>query len=279
MANFDFVPFSTQYEPKNALLLAKAAQLAYYHDEDYVQRQLTGWGLPESYHFDHKETQGFVATNDEAIILAFRGTEVPQLRDWMTDLRTWLDPGPQGEVHSGFQKALHDVWDEVWSQIQIYQGQKQDGAIITGSGKSLWITGHSLGAGLATLAAAKLRLEMDEGVFGLYTFGSPRVGDRVFAEAFNAAFGKYAFRFVNDNDVVSRIPLRKMRYSHVGRLIYIDSQGDLHDDIGWWWRFLERIKAGIEDYLDDDKVPKAYLDHDIRDYIAALENNQTWRPG
>lgn len=279
MTTFDFVPFSTRYEPKNALLLAKAAKLSYVRDEAFVKRRLAEWGLDESYIFDHDETQGFVATNDTVIILAFRGTEPPQLKDWMTDLEAWLEPGPQGLVHRGFQRALNAIWNELWTQIQSYQGQTQDGSVVTGQGKSLWITGHSLGAALATLTAAKLRLEMDRGVFGLYTFGSPRVGDRAFADAFNAAFGKYAFRFVNSTDGVTRIPLRRMRYSHVGTLVYIDNQGSLQEDIGWWWRFLDQIQAGIEDYLDEDKIPDSYLDHDIRRYIAALENNQTWRPG
>lgn len=279
MANFNFVPFSTRYESQNALLLAKAAQLAYAQDEAFIKRRLVEWGLGESYIFDRSDTQGFVATNEQVIIVAFRGTEPRQLRDWMTDLRVWLEPGPQGQVHSGFQRALNDVWDELWAQIQTYQERTRVGTVVTGSGKSLWLTGHSLGAALATMAAAKLRLEMDRGVFGLYTFGSPRIGDRLFADAFNAAFGKYAFRFVNNNDAVSRIPLRKMRYSHVGTLVYIDSQGNLQQDIGWWWRFLDRIQAGIEDFLDEDKVPDSYLDHDIRKYIAAIENNPNWRPG
>lgn len=279
MAEFNFVPLSTQYQPKNALLLAKAAQLTYANNEDIVKNRLAEWGLPESYLFDKKDTQGFIASNDEAIIVAFRGTEPAELKDWMTDLNVWLEPGPRGEVHGGFQKALNLVWDEIWEQINLYQERTGNGPRLTGPGKSLWLTGHSLGAALATLATARLRLELDRGVFGLYTFGSPRVGDRLFADAFNAVFGKYAFRFVNNNDVVTRVPLRKMRYSHVGKLIYIDNDSNLQDDIGWWWHFLDRIQGRIEDFLSEEEGTEGIKDHDLNKYIKAIANHPSWRPG
>jgi triacylglycerol lipase len=44
------------------------------------------------------------------------------------------------------------------------------------SALQLWVTGHSLGAALATLAAADFAKEGYQPV--VYTMGSPRVGDR-----------------------------------------------------------------------------------------------------
>ena len=41
----------------------------------------------------------------------------------------------------------------------------------------------------------------------LYTYGSPRVGDKVFAEAFNRRHAGSAFRIVNTSDIVVSIPL------------------------------------------------------------------------
>ena len=77
------------------------------------------------------------------------------------------------------------VWRDIWQFI--FKQRK---------GRALWITVHSLGAALATLAVAKLRLEKDEPVNGLYTFGQPRTGDRDFAKNFNADFGNQTFRYV-----------------------------------------------------------------------------------
>ncbi|MCA9453043.1 MAG: hypothetical protein KC584_10520, partial [Nitrospira sp.] len=61
--------------------------------------------------------------------------------------------------------------------------------------RTFWFTGHSLGAALATLAADRYG-----DVQGLYTFGSPLVGDEGFARDFYVS----GYRFVNNNDVVAR---------------------------------------------------------------------------
>ena len=68
-----------------------------------------------------------------------------------------------GRVHQGFR----DVFMEI-------SGQLDELVRVATPDQKLWLTGHSLGGALATLAAAHL-----EGarVQGLYTYGCPRVGD------------------------------------------------------------------------------------------------------
>ena len=81
--------------------------------------------------------------------------------------------------------------------------------------KPVWITGHSLGGALATVAAWRL-LKMGVNVKGLYTFGSPRAGNHAFVHdlrvrAFDRGMkipkgeGNLA-RFVHHMDIVARIP-------------------------------------------------------------------------
>ncbi|MDJ0574536.1 MAG: lipase family protein [Xenococcaceae cyanobacterium MO_234.B1] len=76
----------------------------------------------------------------------------------------------------------------------------------------IYVTGHSLGGALATIAAMdiaqkdKLRTPIN-----LYTFASPRVGDNEFADKFNQfASGDNkkikAFRFANSEDIVPKVP-------------------------------------------------------------------------
>lgn len=43
-----------------------------------------------------------------------------------------------------------------------------------GKNRKLYITGHSLGAALATVTAARLAFEDDMDIAGMYTIGSPR---------------------------------------------------------------------------------------------------------
>ncbi|MBI1881189.1 MAG: lipase family protein [Chloroflexi bacterium] len=276
MTTFKFDPFSTRYEPQKALLFAQAANLAYEKDANKVTTQLTRWGFSEAYIFDKKDTQGFITTDENMIVVSFRGTQPDALIDWFTDLRVWLVPGPKGKVHRGFLEALETVWSDVWKQIQKFQERTKTGTLITGKGKSVWFTGHSLGAALATLAAARLRLEMDRGVFGLYTFGSPRVGDRTFADAFDGVFKRYTFRFVNNNDLVTRVPLREMEYSHVGTFVYLDKDGKLHDDTGFWWIFLDQIQGQIKDFLKPGS--DGLKDHAIKNYVDGINKNPNWTP-
>jgi predicted lipase len=64
----------------------------------------------------------------------------------------------------------------------------------------LFITGHSLGAALATLCAA--RLQYDElpqraqipPVHAVYTYGSPRAGDMAFKDKYIQELDKITFR-------------------------------------------------------------------------------------
>ena len=82
--------------------------------------------------------------------------------------------GPLGRVHTGFYHALQDIWPQMQTRIGQLRSDDRDNARPQ---RPLWITGHSLGAAMATLAAAELIMR-DEPFYGGYTFGSPRCGDR-----------------------------------------------------------------------------------------------------
>ena len=85
------------------------------------------------------------------------------------------------------------------------------------------LAGHSLGGALATVAAAEWRETFD--IQGIYTFGQPAVGKGGFSSLFQTNLGSKLFRFVNDDDVVPRVP---PTYDHVGQLKHLDPNGDLH---------------------------------------------------
>ena len=258
MTEFDFDSKARSYSPRNAYWLGKAAAMAY-QPTDQIEAEVSSWGLHDVEHFDNRETQAFIARNDDTLILAFRGTEPDKLKDWMTDLDIGLVGGPGGKVHEGFNTALNSVWRQLLPSITNKREQR-----------SLWLTGHSLGAALATLAVAKLRLERDEPVNGLYTFGQPRTGNSEFAKNFDADFSKQTFRYVNNNDIVPRVPFRSMTYSHVGTFKYFDVDGNQHDDeMVWWEKLLDRLKGRIEDILalGTDGIK----DHAMTNYLAGLK--------
>ncbi|PSB17789.1 hypothetical protein C7B61_21865 [filamentous cyanobacterium CCP1] len=72
----------------------------------------------------------------------------------------------------------------------------------------IYVTGHSLGAGLATLAAVHIdKIIKSKGLRSsvhLYTFASPRVGDRTFASHLETM---KAYRIINSEDLIQSVPL------------------------------------------------------------------------
>jgi triacylglycerol lipase len=265
------------YSRANAYWLGSAARLSY-QDEATIRAAVGVWGLNELLFFDTLETQAFIAANDDLIVLAFRGTTA--LLDWIFDARIDLVGGPAGRVHEGFLVALSFVWREIWQYVKEQR-----------RGRAIWVTGHSLGAALATLAVAKLRLERDEAVNGLYTFGQPRAGDLEFARVFDLDFGQQAFRYVNDQDIVPRVPLRLMQYSHIGTFKWFDEHGVQQDTADWWDIVANRIRQPIDELIprmlpvtnsrlgafirdvDDRFKPRieAIEDHSMDQYLANLE--------
>jgi len=203
----------------NAWWLAEVSTLVY-ADEDFVRQRLGKAGLPQVKFFDEKSTQCYVASNDKFAIVAFRGSEIWKkkgkfdlskvLADLRADVDIRLADWPQGgKVHRGFSEAL----DEVWSELLPYlRGLDERGC-------KIWTTGHSLGAALATLCADRFG-----NVQGVYTYGSPRVGN----EDFKKNLDEKIYRIVNNDDIVPRLP-PPGTYVHVGELMFIDNEGIICD--------------------------------------------------
>jgi len=262
---FDFESRTQAHSRKNAFWLGRASQIAYLPEEGTAQ-SLKAIGLNLHKYLDREGTQAFFAGNDDVLILAFRGTN--NLIDWITDFNLSLVAGPGGRVHEGFLDALFHVWKDIWQFIRAERGSRP-----------LWITGHSLGGALATLAVAKLRLEKQEPVNGCYTFGQPRVGDQEFARNFDTDFFDRMFRYVNHNDIVPRVPFRILGYADLGDFRYFDQNGKLREDIAWWEIIVDRITGGVEDVRArlEDPADGRLDDHDIVAYIERLEKAQKVR--
>jgi triacylglycerol lipase len=260
--SLSFDHYATQYSPNNALSLAHCAKWAYLDAalaEAKVKQELQ---LSKFRFVDIKasDTQAFVAADDHKIIVSFRGTEPSKLKDILSDLRLDRVYFPLGLIHAGFIKAVDSAWREIAPTIRLFQDNNQ----------TLWFTGHSLGAALATLGVAKM-LDFAIPVSGLYTFGQPRVGNQNFADAMNKEMEKRYFRFVNNNDVVTRVPLRSMGYSDCGYFMYFDKNQVLVDDLKVWNRLLDGIHARIEAL--GEKGTDGINDHNMDKYIEGLVKN------
>ena len=232
---------SNIFDIVNAWWLIEAATLVYADKEFATEKFKQNAGFQTVEYFEGKATQCYVASNEKFAVVAFRGSEA-RLRegnsdpsyifaDWMANFDFAPEPWEQGgNVHRGFKGALDEVWDALEDHISNLQKDK----------RKIWMTGHSLGAALATLAADRYG-----NIQGLYTYGSPRVGDRNFKEDFNVN----AYRFVNNSDIVTKVPPANM-YLHVGELKYIDSDGAIHDNTNRWERWTDEIEGQFKNIFN-----------------------------
>lgn len=259
-----FDPHTNRYNGENALVLADCAKLAYESESTIQEAMQKTWKFARFKFFDGgKSTQAFIAGNEAMIIIAFRGTQ-GKVDDIVADAKVRPTNGPIGTVHSGFNDALHEVWGDMRPYIEKFQDNNQ----------SIWFCGHSLGAALAVLAAAEYVINDKGSINGLYTIGQPRVGNDVFAEHFDEALPGKCFRFINNNDIVPRIPLPGLvfKYTHAGHELYIDSNSALHDYLPWWKKLCDRLKGVAGDIgkvgLDNLK------DHGSENYVELIEKNR-----
>ncbi|MER7765546.1 lipase family protein [Kitasatospora sp. NPDC096140] len=258
------------YSLPHAYCLAKAAELAY-QDDTVVDEQARAWGFDDVRHhrtaftppFPLQDTQAYTMSSDRMIVVAFRGTEPRELRDWLTDSTTppWPGPARTGYVHHGFAEALESVFPDVAKSI---------GELRT-HGQNLWFTGHSLGGALAMLVAARLYLEEPRlRADGVVTFGQPRTCDRALADAYDKGLRGRTHRFVNNNDIVPQLP-PEPAFTHVPELRRFDAAGRIQEDTGLVAALAGRAKGLGEAAFAP--TGEGIRDHMMRNYLAALEKN------
>jgi hypothetical protein len=181
-----------------------------------------------------------VGSIPEGILIAFRGTLNPfgpgdWIRDWVHDfeVKPVSLPGQIGSIHSGFWSALETLWPLLTKTLDAIDPQLE---------RPLFLTGHSKGGALATLAAWRARSLWNRPVGEVVTFASPRVGDGAFRKTYEAA-GIAQTRYEYGDDLVPHLPpdLRLVAllarlpnlprafpafdYQHVGKLLYL-AEGD-----------------------------------------------------
>jgi triacylglycerol lipase len=262
MENFN--PSAATYDPRNALWLGNAAALAY-KDAASVKQALQGFSVTPLAN-PATDTEGFVGGNTAMIVIAFRGSK--DVRNWLTNLDAVLEKGPVGEVHKGFYDAISSVWSDLVNTVQSLRH----------SGQPLWITGHSLGAALATLAAAELLKDnVVESINGLYTFGQPRTGNPAFAGWFDGLMKARMFRFVNNSDIVPHVPLPPF-YRHAGTFLHFDSAGKISAHEEFWVQLKGDLEEEAKSLFNDKFIPDNIEDHFMENYLSCLERNVSVDP-
>lgn len=161
----------------------------------------------------------FVATKDENIYVVFRGTVT--IIEWIDDAEfaqvsyTFVSGG--GMTEQGFTTVYATINTDIINTV--------NDLINSGKFTTLYVTGHSLGAALAVLAAPELN-DKTSLPPTFYNFAGPRVGDPKFSIQIYGSRIRTSWRVVNTNDLVPKLPepvvvmfqnnrLRKFFYEHV----------------------------------------------------------------
>ena len=119
------------------------------------------------------------------------GIEATSMTDIKADINAKIEYcSTGGKIHTGFNEA--------YKQIDIELQDYLDNSL--SEEKPLFITGHSLGGALATVATKKLKYK--HGIAECYTFGSPRVGN----EKWVCTIKTPIYGLVNSADPVTILP-------------------------------------------------------------------------
>jgi triacylglycerol lipase len=151
------------------------------------------------------ETCGLIGERDDAVVMAFAGTDPGIWQNLTTDFTPLPTVG--SDTHDGFRLAAAAAQPEIDQAI----------ALCRQSGKPFFITGHSLGGALAALAALQAA-NAGAPPRAVYTYGMPRVGGPLFGASYGN-LSNVTYRLVYGIDLVSRVPPSSVGFHHVGHLL------------------------------------------------------------
>jgi hypothetical protein len=207
-------------------------------------------GITKGGHF--LDTQGYIAHNSESIVLSYRCTT--SAFDWLTNLNAttsaWeieedLEQGFSGycsgleglccnsgeykpRVHTGFYNNFLASLPLIKEHIEPLLRPDQPP-------RKLYVVGHSLGAGIATLAGCYFLLEHDwrhlPHTLVNVTAGSPRAccqSMKTVIEKRRLAMGTSKarmYRMVNKRDVVTSVPPKSFGFQHLVEPVKINKDG------------------------------------------------------
>jgi len=194
---------------------------AYCETNTYMNRPYKGpsSGFVPTFVLDDKssDTQGYIGymPSQSTIFVVYRGST--SIKDWANNVDVILTGYPKCskcEVHKGFYKEEQGVIATITAQVKSLKAQFPSYSVV--------VTGHSLGAALATLTALDF-LDSAIGPVRLFNFGSPRVGNTDFANFASAKLGDRN-RNTHHKDMVPHIPMHE-RFTHISGEWYEDDMG------------------------------------------------------
>jgi predicted lipase len=242
-----FRPASEQavnyYNPNMASKLADFSDLAYEKDEEKLieslNNQYPSFSLLRKIGEDETryDAQAFVAYDDELIIVAARGSEVPFISmDWRNNAKFFQYKNEKTDtyceglgVHGGFFQSALRIANTNLSEEENIPVYKKIEALQKEGNRKVYFTGHSLGGSITNALAFIAAYETNIEISGIYTYGEPKGGNLTYQICHDRKLRDITFRFINNRDIVARVR-GPGEYAHVGNLVYFDRAGNLYDE-------------------------------------------------
>lgn len=228
---------------------------------DHVELPYFGW--LKANHFMLDSFRGIACETETAVLISFRGSEISMetpdmlvatVKNWMVNLRFGQKERGGYRVHQGF-------YDELVPYIPSLKSMTLD---LGGESKPVCLVGHSAGGALATLCGRFLH-EGGLDVAEVFSFSSPRVGDRRFAESYPVVLR----RIEHMHDIVPHLPLSPF-LAPLQNALVVTFRDAIEDWLGvsaeqLLARNIEYVHAGELYYDDGDdlifRVPRGeYID-------------------
>ncbi len=237
-----------------SLLFAELSRVAYF-DLQTATRLIEPLGLHVQVEFfDRDGAQAYRFDNQTDVVIACRGTEPQETNDLKADIdAAKVVAETVGHVHRGFKGEVDELWPMIERSLKGNETKK------------VWFCGHSLGGAMATICAGRCFVsDIPSTPEALFTYGSPRVGTKRYINYCRVQH----IRWVNNNDIVPRLPPAWMGFRHSGREMYLNRNGKLRV-LNYWGKALDRIPGFFRTLL---KLRIDWLsDHSIIAYIDAIE--------
>jgi len=160
--------------------------------------------------------------DDQSLIIAHEGTDSANILSILNDVKFGLvdlnatrfpaQAGKGIKVHSGFQETFERTADGLLAGVM--KGLADTGV------KKVSVSGHSLGAALATMTGALIKNAVDPSVAVTVTgFGLPRGGNQAWADFLDSSVG--VTYMTNQNDPVPTVPPRFLGFQHPSGEIHV----------------------------------------------------------
>jgi hypothetical protein len=211
----------------------------FYGRKERERLDSTRYKIKGSVYDEETNCYAIIFTRDDRIVISFRGTS--NLTHWRQNCQCfnqqsidWFDIDEMirregldkflfpPTVHSGFKEMYLNVRVELFKILEdiIKKDQRNKNNL-----KYIFLTGHSLGGALATMASLEIRSKISHKYQVIvYTFGSPRIGNHSLSDLMLSVVPNI-FRVVTQGDMIPQYPklyILGNTYKHTGIQVFFD---------------------------------------------------------